>query len=354
MYCLVGIIADCAQIGSVLASIAPDFLFWPIILEVSIVRAVLAVGVEIGALDRSQPATSSVRNEIKEMYYALYSLNVLLMVALPLVLGALIARRLQTGWALFGIGAATFVGSQLFHLPFNWLVGSYGYLPDPEASQRNLLIVAAFAGLSAGFFEEVARYLAFRFWARDARSWARGLMLGAGHGGVEAILLGLLATINVAFAFGFRHGYFADIIPQEALPLVQEQVTALFSAPLYQTLLGAAERLFALCVHLSLSLLVMHVFTRGRAFWLVLAIGWHALLDATAVFGSQTWGIAVTEAIIGFFALVSLGIIWRLYEPAVRPEGPVGSPAAKEPERLGQEEFGMEITAEKLEESRYR
>jgi len=290
------------------------------------------------------------------MYYALYSLNVFLMIALPLAVGTVIARRLRSSWALFGIGAATFVGSQLLHLPFNWLVGMSGFLPEPAASQRGLLLVAVFAGLSAGVFEEVARYLAYRFWARDARAWGAGLMLGAGHGGVEAILLGLLAAINVAFVFGFRHGYFSGTVPQEALPLVQEQVAALFSAPLHRTLLGAAERLFALSVHLSLSLLVLQVFTRGRIFWLVLAIGWHALLDAAAVFGSQTWGIDVTEAIVGFLALLSLGIIWRLYEPAVGPEEPAASLAEKEREGLGQEEqegIEMEITAERLEESRY-
>lgn len=288
------------------------------------------------------------------MYYVLYSLNVLLMIALPLALGAALARRRRADWALFGIGAVTFVGSQMLHVPFNWLVDASGYLPDAEASQRNLLLVAVFAGLSAGFFEEVARYLGYRFWAKDARSWDAGLMLGAGHGGVEALFLGLLAAINVTFIFGFRHGYFTGIMPQESLPLVQEQVTALFSAPYYQTLLGAAERLFALCVHVSLSLLVLQVFTRGRVLWLMLAIGWHALLDATAVYGSQTWGIEVTEALVGLFALLSVGIIWRLYEAPDAPEDVEALPADEEPWLPSQAEVELEFTAERLEESRYR
>ena len=292
------------------------------------------------------------------MYYALYSLNVLLMFVLPLALATVIARRRPAGWALFGIGAATFVGAQLFHIPFNWLVDSAGYLPDPEASRRNLLLVAAFAGLSAGFFEEVARYLAYRFWARDARSWGAGLMMGAGHGGIEAILVGLVAAVNVGFLFGFRHGYFTGIIPAEALPLVQEQVTALFSAPLYQTVLGAVERLFALCVHLSLSLLVMQVFTRGRVLWLLLAIGWHALLDAVAVFAVGTWGIVTTEGLIGVLALLSVGIIWRLYEPAgLEPEGERLTPVRTEAQRDVPADVPVDVAAEipeeKLDESRY-
>lgn len=287
------------------------------------------------------------------MYYVLYTLNVLLMIAMPLALGTVIARKRRVSWALFGIGAATFVGAQLFHIPFNLLVDSAGYLPDPEAGRRNLLVVALFGGLSAGFFEEVARYLAYRFWARDALSWGGGLMLGAGHGGVEAILLGLLASVNVGFLFGFRHGYFTGIIPADALPLVQEQVTALFSAPIYLTLLGAAERLFALCVHLALSLLVMQVFKRGRSYWLLLAIGWHALLDATAVFGVTAWGIEVTEALVGLFALLSLGIIWRLHERPVEPEEGDRPMSAKELPPQGKANIEVDISAEKLEESRY-
>ena len=61
---------------------------------------------------------------------------------------------------------------------------------------RDRIIYAVFLGLSAGVFEETARYLTYRFWAKDARSWSRGLMLGAGHGGSEAILVGALAAVN--------------------------------------------------------------------------------------------------------------------------------------------------------------
>jgi uncharacterized membrane protein YhfC len=72
----------------------------------------------------------------------------------------------------------------------------------------NLLIIAGFLGLSAGFFEESARYVVYRWWARDARTWSQGLMLGAGHGGIESILLGFLLAINVAALAGVRAGRF--------------------------------------------------------------------------------------------------------------------------------------------------
>ena len=51
------------------------------------------------------------------------SLNALLMIAMPLALGVYLYRRLGAEWRLFGIGAVTFIASQVFHIPFNvWVL----------------------------------------------------------------------------------------------------------------------------------------------------------------------------------------------------------------------------------------
>ena len=51
-------------------------------------------------------------------------LNALGMLGLPVALGFILARRLGTSWSLYGIGAVTFVGSQVLHIPFNaWILG---------------------------------------------------------------------------------------------------------------------------------------------------------------------------------------------------------------------------------------
>ncbi|MFN2297247.1 MAG: YhfC family glutamic-type intramembrane protease, partial [Anaerolineales bacterium] len=122
-------------------------------------------------------------------------LNALLMIALPVGLGIYLTRRWKTGWRLWWIGAATFVLSQIGHIPFTaaagWLLNRTALTDLPLLGQT--LINAAFLGLSAGLFEELSRWAMFRFWAKDARSWRTGILTGAGHGGIEAFLLGLLA-----------------------------------------------------------------------------------------------------------------------------------------------------------------
>ena len=128
---------------------------------------------------------------------AVRGLNAFLMIAFGLALGAFVARRWKQPWGLFGIGAVTFVLSQAAHIPFNSFVLSAFFTrmgwTDPT-SVGTLIGVAASLGLSAGVFEEGARLLMFRFWARKARRWEEALMIGAGHGGIEAVLLGLLVV----------------------------------------------------------------------------------------------------------------------------------------------------------------
>ena len=54
--------------------------------------------------------------------YITYPLSGLLIFTLVIGLAIFIVRKYQLGWRLFFIGAATFIGVQLFHIPFNWLV----------------------------------------------------------------------------------------------------------------------------------------------------------------------------------------------------------------------------------------
>lgn len=283
------------------------------------------------------------------MIYFWYALNYLLMIAMPVALAWFINGKRKPGWILFGIGAATFVASQLGHLPFNWLVlERFELISTDTAVLSSLIILSLFLGLSAGLFEEGSRYLAYRYWAKDARTWGKGLMLGAGHGGIESILLGLTGGLNFAVLAAVRNGALTGLVSEADMPLVQEQITTLFSYPWHFILLGAAERLFALCAHLAMSLLVLQVFTRGQRRWLLASILWHTLLNALAVFAVSTWNAYVAEAIIGVMALLSLGIVWMLRSP--EPEEPELEPL---PEPGPAQPSEVAVTAETLERSRY-
>jgi uncharacterized membrane protein YhfC len=93
-------------------------------------------------------------------------LNGLLMIALPIVLGIYLTEKFHLGWKIWLIGACIFILSQIFHIPFNIYVLNPLLVKIQSAGQDTLkqLIVAALLGLSAGVFEETARYVMYRWW----------------------------------------------------------------------------------------------------------------------------------------------------------------------------------------------
>lgn len=290
------------------------------------------------------------------MDVAVRGLNALLMVAMPLALGVFLSRRLRLGWGLFAIGATTFVASQIAHIPFNQFVLSPLMQRLGVASSKSgwpLLAIAVMLGLSAGIFEEGARFLVLRFWAKDARSWKDGLMFGAGHGGAEAIILGLLMALTLTRMIAYRGADMSQFVPPAQVELATAQVAAFWSAPWYAALLGALERAFAIICQLSLAALVIQAFLRRNLAWLAAAIAWHTLIDMVAVLGSYTVGAYATEAIVGFMALVSLGIVLGL-RPKARDNGT--EPAIEEAQPATPEvcqSGGLPASPERVDDTRF-
>jgi uncharacterized membrane protein YhfC len=280
-------------------------------------------------------------------------LNALLMLGMPLALGVYLARRLKVEWRVFGIGALTFIGSQILHIPFN----SYALNPliekwglSPLAGSLDLVIMGLLFGFSAGLFEESARYLVYRIWLKDDRRWRDGLMFGAGHGGIEAILAGALALAAFLQALSFRT-IDPSTLPADQATALQDALALYWRLPWYDYLLGAVERLGALCFHLSAAVLVLQAVRRRNLLWLVAAIAWHTTINAVAIYGATTWGVYLTEALVVLIGLVSLWIVFTLRPKGEggEPEEPPKTPAPPPPVDLGPQE----ITTEKLEDSRY-
>jgi uncharacterized membrane protein YhfC len=252
-----------------------------------------------------------------------YFINGFLMIAMPVSLTIYLTRKFKQGWRLVWIGAATFIFSQVLHIPFNALITPFfrrfGFIALPEVLQN--AIISFFLGLSAGLFEELSRYAMYRWWARDARSWSKGLLAGAGHGGIEAIILGILVLYGYGQMLIMRGMDISTLVTPDKVELVNAQIQAYWSAPWTLTMLGALERLFTIPLHLAYSLLVLQAFIRKNIWWVGLAIVTHALVDGVAVFVSQIGVSAlVIEGIIGIFAIGSMVIVFTLRQTAPQPD----------------------------------
>ena len=290
--------------------------------------------------------------------YITYPLSGILIITLVFALAIFLIRKYGLRWRLFFIGAIGFLISQILHIPFNALVLNPLIQNQIQPSLPEILgsaLTALLLGLSAGLFEEFTRYGLYRWWAKDARSWAKGVLLGTGWGGIEAILVAGIILATFFQMIALRGVDLSSVVPAEQIELAQQQVESYWSIPWHLSMLGFVERSFAIPIQISLSVLVLQVFTRGQSRWLWFAIGWHTLIDSAAVFVLTMWKdfawiFYAVEALAGIFAIVALVIIFAQKEPEPEPEPTLQQPPEPlDPSNLDE----MEPTLENLEDSRY-
>jgi len=284
-------------------------------------------------------------------------INSLLMIVIPLGVGMYLVRRWKLGWRLFLIGTGTFIGSQVLHIPFNQFVFPQIMDEFDQISGNDALVLVLYAaalGLSAGIFEEGARYFVYRVWLSDVKHWKEAVLYGAGHGGVEAILLGGLALYAFFQATAYRNANLSELVPAGQLELARVQIDAYWSAPWYAAIMGSVERVFAIIIQISLAVLVFQAAARRKLLWLVVAVGWHAAIDAMAVIGIRSWGVYLTEVTLAILALISLAVLLYLRDkPGIESQDlaevqePLPTPGlAPVPRKL-------DLSKERLDNSRY-
>ncbi len=264
---------------------------------------------------------------------AAYSVSILLMIILPVILPVLWRRRIQVPWLLFCAGMLTFTVSQIVHLPLNKWLSNLGILGQPGVENSPpLWQIALVLGLTAGICEELARAGGYLL-MRRVRSPFEGVMVGLGHGGIEAMVFGGVLTAATLSSL-------APLIGQDLTQLglspvqlsaLEAQLTAFTSSPLF-AIFPLLERLVAISIHVVFSLLVLQAFRKKNPGYLILAIVYHALVDAAAVyFVQQIKNPLLTE--LAFTLACVPGWIWALW--MLRGEGlfrlsPHAAPVQKE------------------------
>ncbi|MGB2964723.1 MAG: YhfC family glutamic-type intramembrane protease [Anaerolineales bacterium] len=276
-------------------------------------------------------------------------INALLMVGIPCSLVLILVRCGEDGFKPIGIGIVAFLISQAAHIPFNYFLltpalksgGIWTSVPG-----WRLLALGVALGLSAGVFEEITRYVAFRFWLTKNPNQLLPVKFGIGHGGIEAFLLGILAfyaLIQVLVLGG--EGALVSFSPDQTA-LIQSQIDTYWNIPWHHSLLGAWERVAAMVFHLGASLMVYKSIRQKKIIWLMIAIGGHALLDAFAVVALQVLDFVLLESILLAFALGWLYWAWRVRELPNERVPIINIPRETIP-------TAGEFTSEQLEESRY-
>lgn len=239
-----------------------------------------------------------------------YSISIALMVLLPIGLVIVLRRHFQVGLILFLAGSLTFAGSQAVHIPLNNWLADIGVLPQGGlVDGLPLWRTAVVVGLTAGLCEELARAAGYAL-LRRARRFEDGVMMGLGHGGIESMVFGgTLTAATISSLSSLRDMDISSIELSAAQMAAVSRQLELFTSSPWLALAPLIERLLAIGIQLVFSLLVLQAFRRRNAWFLGLAVLYHALIDAAAVYAashiSNPWLI---EA--GFLGVAMPGYAW--------------------------------------------
>jgi uncharacterized membrane protein YhfC len=182
-----------------------------------------------------------------------------------------------------------------------------------------------YGALMAGLFEETARFLSFNILKKKYNGIGTGLSYGVGHGGIEAIIfVGITMISNLVFSTIINTGNMAILIKNidgEALTQLNTQISALATVEPYMFLIGGIERIFALGIQISLSIIVYYsVYSENRLYLYPLAIILHALIDVPAML-MQTGIIKqmiIVEILAGISAVVLIILAKKIHEKIKR------------------------------------
>lgn len=255
--------------------------------------------------------------EVSNLTIAVLALNTLLGLAIPLGLLLVLRRKLPSPVLPFFAGCATFI---LAVMVLESLVHSLVLTgPFGQYIWQTPWLYALYGGLAAGLFEETGRFIAMKVLQKKYPQPQTALMYGAGHGGIEVLLvLGVTMLQNLAYALMINAGQteaMLSALPEGQMEALRSGLESLTATPAALFLVSPLERIIALVLHMSLSVLVWRAVTAPGKRWLhAAAVGIHALVDAVAVL-MQQYGVSVLVIEL-FLVAVDVAVVFlagRIY-----------------------------------------
>ena len=185
------------------------------------------------------------------------------------------------------IGVGGYISSVMIESVFLFLISTiFG---------KETFIFYLFAGISPGLFEETGKYLFIKYIFSKDKQKSIAVSYGIGHGGIESFGIGIVLIIQMCLK---------DVLIEKG-SITESLTFSIF-------LMSALERLSAVTIHISLSVINYKAIREQNINYYILAIILHDLVDCVAFLklkGILT-SVYVMELIV---ALFSLGLAWYSY-----------------------------------------
>jgi uncharacterized membrane protein YhfC len=230
-----------------------------------------------------------------------FVIAILVEIALPVFLVIYLIRKTGISWFVVVIGVMTYMIVQIIQTPIlGWLAGSLEINQIAINGGWKPVLDGVVLGVVVGIIAEGTRWGAFKFVKQLERKPSHAIGVGLGYGASETIILvGLPVVISFLNMLVYKNASIGDTSLPEGLIA---QVQTLWQLPWHTPLIGAFERVTALITHVTMSVMILQVFTKSKLKFLFFAMAWHAVIEAIPVilngYGVQTW--AIDLVLLGF------------------------------------------------------
>ena len=249
-------------------------------------------------------------------------ITVILMIVIPVVFFIYWRRKHaeQTNISWLIAGAIGFiVSARVLELGVHY----FCIIADNPVSRfinGNTVVFVLYGIIMAGVFEECGRYIVLKTIMKKNRTRENAVLYGMGHGGIEilaAILPAMITSLVVAILFSagntenaLRTLNITEETAAAALPSVQ--AAAAFDYAMMA--MNVMERLFALLLHIGLTVIVYYGIVKGRKNCLPMAILLHMLMDTfPALFQRGVLPLWTVEVWAAVWTVVIVLIAGKLY-----------------------------------------
>lgn len=246
-------------------------------------------------------------------------MTVVLMIAIPVVFFVCWRRkhkeRTNLGYLVAGV-IGFIVSARVLEVGVHY----FCVMADNPVSRLingNIAVYVLYGTVMAGVFEECGRYFMLKNVMKKNRTRENAVLYGIGHGGIEVLAVVLPAMITyLVIAILFSRGNAEEAMRQlkiteetaaAALPSVQAAAAFNYGT----TVLNAVERLFAMLLHIGLTIIVFYGVIHAKKRFLPLAVLLHMLMDAFPALyqkgAAPLWAVEVWAALwtaaIGFITV---------------------------------------------------
>ena len=241
-------------------------------------------------------------------------MSIALCVAFPLGILIQMYRRYGVSWKVVLAGSMAFIISQPM-LRINILNGLNNSIWFSINVMQDYIIYSLFLGITAGIFEETARFTCFKFFLENKSQWHSGIAFGAAHGGIEAMIFAFPACINnLIYSLSINSGKFESMLTKSGISsnVISQMKVSLISAKSYLFLIPGLERVFAIIHHIAMSLMVLYAVKYKKSIYFLYAILFHALVNSPlGVFMHFGVNVILIELYVMIMALMSILIIFK-------------------------------------------